>query len=93
MIRDGYVIIKGIEFEIPNRKELKPWNYKEWKEGKNKFKSVWVDSYEYSNNAYSLISYNIVSKNGSTFLFDDCKLHGDDAENAKKLFKGIESGL
>jgi hypothetical protein len=83
-------IIKEIEFDIPQKNDIKKWDYKEWKEGKNKYKSIWLDEYINDNEGVCICSHCLVSINGSKFLLDDKKLRGDDVENAKKIFKGIE---
>jgi hypothetical protein len=87
---DEQVKIQDILFYIPKKEDIKKWDYKEWKEGKTKYKSIWLDEYLIENNAYCLNAHCLVSINGSKFLMDDRKLKGDDIDNAKKLFKGIE---
>lgn len=84
------IIIKEIEFDIPQKNDIKKWDYKEWKEGKNKYKSIWLDEYINYNGGVCICSHCLVSINGSKFLLDDKKLRGDDIENAKRIFKGIE---
>lgn len=89
-ISDEKVIIQGIEFDMPQKNEIRKWDYKEWKEGKNKYKSIWLDEYLDNGSYICVCSHCLVSINGSKFLLDDKKLRGDDVENAKRIFKGIE---
>ena len=91
MVNDNTkIIIQEIEFDRPNKNDIRKWDYKEWKEGKNKYKSIWLDTYINDNNIHYISRYNLVSINGSKFLLDDKKLRGDDIESAKSIFKEIE---
>lgn len=84
-------IIQGIELEIPSSKNIHKWDYREWKEGKHKYKSIWLDTYIKIDNAICICSYNLISVNGTKFFLDDKKLKLDDIECAKKIFKEIEN--
>ena len=89
-LEDERALIQDILFYIPKKENIKKWDYMEWKEGKDKFKSIWLDNYIFENGAYCIQSYQLVSINGSKFLMDGKKLKGDDIDNAKKVFRGIQ---
>jgi len=86
----GTITIDGIEFDVPKKDDLNKWDYREWKEGKSKYKEVWLDSYQRNGKEVCRMSYSLQLKNGASPTLDDKKLKGDDIEKAKYIFKNIE---
>lgn len=89
MASGDFIILKGIEFEIPNKNNFRKWDYREWNEGKKKFKSYWLDTYEKDGCGIGIHSYQIISENGSKFYLDDKKLRGEEVDIAKVIFKEL----
>ena len=82
--------IQGVVFDIPTKDSIPKWDYKEWKDGKDKCRSMWLDTYERDSKGIGIHSYQFTSVNGSKFFMDEKKLRGEDVEKAKRLFRGLD---